>query len=481
VTADRRASTSPRPPPEASRSLRNSFLLLGTGLSCLILLLVTALVLSVSSLATLASQLQRTLRLDRAAIGIQGDLFRSARSHQLFGETGEARWERDAKESEYRLAHWLDVARELPKSPEVAKSFARLDATIEGLRREVLAAPPARRTLRWHEYLDAEAAATAFLDAIEKNSEVPVQHADRWSRIAIVLALASSVAVTLCLASVVGFVRRGIYLPIVRLRRALECHARDPAVRVPVAGAREIQAIGADVNTMIEALAAQREQRLTFLAGVAHDLRNPMTALRTSAQLAERKAETEAQRRQAGLVVRQVDRMNRLVGDLLDVTRIEAGQFELRFAAADLREVVREVCALYGEVSEGHEIRCRLPDEAVRASFDATRISQVLGNLVGNAIKYSPGGGPVDVSLAVREAWAILEVTDAGLGIPARDQASIFDPFRRSSGAAGRIPGVGLGLSVARRLVRAHHGEIEFESAVGEGSTFRVRLPLGTA
>ncbi len=462
-----------RPP-----SLRNRFLLLGTGLSGLVLLLIAALVISLVWLVLLTTYLRQALSADHAVVEIQFNLFRAARSHELFGETGDPSWQEDARVSGARLDHWLDVVRRLPKSPEATESFARLDSTIGALRRDVLSVHPTKRTARLSDFQEANAVATEFLSVIESEADTTIVNAGRWSRIAIVLAAISVLFALINVVFVSLFARRVIYLPIVRLRRALEAHATDPTKRIPEGGSREIQAIGADVNEMLDRLAAQREQQLTFLAGVAHDLRNPMTALRTAAQLAERRAETEAQRKQVKRLLRQVDRMNRLVDDLLDVSRIEAGRFEIQLEPGDLREVVRDTCALYTDVSEIHEIRCALPDDPVRACFDSTRISQVLGNLVGNAIKYSPAGGPVDVRLSALDRWAILEVSDQGLGIPPQEQATIFEPFRRSSGPAEGIPGVGLGLSVARRLVQAHHGAIELQSAPGEGSTFRVRLPL---
>lgn len=463
-----------------STSLRSSFVLLGVGLSLLILLLVTALLISVHSMSVLSGGIRRSLQLDRAAMGLQVDLLRTARERELYSETGEERWRQGAREAEERLVNWLEFARALPKPPEVEETFSHLDRTIEELRREVLSAPPTQRPFRLSDFLEAETRVNAFLESIVNSAQSSVERADVWSRIALILAVASLIAVLLCLSFVGFFVRRGIYLPIVRLRRALEAHASDPRVRVPEEGAMELQAIGADVNVMIDRLAAQRERELTFLSGIAHDLRNPMTALQSAAQLAMRRSETEAQRQQATLVLRQVDRMNRLVEDLLDRSRIEAGQFELRLERGDLRDTIRDGCALYEDVSEIHQVRCAVPDEPVWAVFDAARLSQVLGNLVGNAIKYSPDGGPVDVRLISQDGLAVFEVRDEGLGIPDDDLATIFEPFQRTSGPAEKIPGVGLGLSVVRRLVRAHCGEIEVESEAGVGSTFRVLLPLGT-
>lgn len=459
-------------------SLRNAYLLLGAGLSSLALLLTGALLVSVIWLTTLSSDLRRTLAADREAMRIQFQLFRAARSYEIFGETGDPEWRNDAQASEARLVASIARMEEIPLSPRAAAAFAHLEATIDQLRRDVFDASPGQRVIRLGDFIAAYADASAFLDVIADDAARQIDDASRWSRLAIVLA---AIAIFVMLASLplaIRFTRRAVYLPIVRLRRALQMHASDRTVLAPEAGPVEFRAIGRDVNELFERLESQRERQLTFLASIAHDLRNPMAALRTSAQLAERRAETEPQRKSAERVLRQIDRMNRLVTDLLDVSRIEAGQFELAIAPTDLRVVVRDTCELYAGTSAIHAVRCSVPASPVRADVDPTRISQVLGNLVSNAIKYSPEGSPVDVRLAAEDGWAIVEVEDRGMGIPPEDHERVFEAFRRSKGADASIPGVGLGLSVARRLVRAHHGEIELESAVGVGSTFRVRLPL---
>jgi signal transduction histidine kinase len=111
----------------------------------------------------------------------------------------------------------------------------------------------------------------------------------------------------------------------------------------------------------------------------------------------------------------------------------------------------------------------------VRIACDRLRIEQVIGNLVSNAVKYSPSGGRIELGLTLSDGAAVISVVDSGLGIDRERQANLFEPFRRVSSEA--IPGVGLGLFVAKRIVEAHHGRIEVESVSGQGSIFRVRLP----
>jgi signal transduction histidine kinase len=143
----------------------------------------------------------------------------------------------------------------------------------------------------------------------------------------------------------------------------------------------------------------------------------------------------------------------------------------------DLRGVVRDAVALHEGMSPAHELVLHLPEAPVPVRCDATRISQVLNKLLSNAIKYSPEGGQVRVDLTATPEAAWIAVKDQGVGIPATEQESIFEPFRRSAATRDTIPGVGLGLAVSRRIIEAHGGLIEVESTQGAGATFRFCLP----
>ena len=143
----------------------------------------------------------------------------------------------------------------------------------------------------------------------------------------------------------------------------------------------------------------------------------------------------------------------------------------------DLVELCRETVELHRPTTENHRWVLDLPTEPVVIRCDATRIVQVLNNLISNALKYSPEGGLVRVALADAEDTAIVSVSDQGIGISPAERDTIFEPFRRSSTTRDTIPGVGLGLSVARRILEAHGGTIEVRSEEGRGSTFRFFLP----
>jgi signal transduction histidine kinase len=249
--------------------------------------------------------------------------------------------------------------------------------------------------------------------------------------------------------------------------------------RAPEAGPTELRDMARTFNEMANSLAHQQEQQLAFLAGVAHELRNPLSALKLSTALTGRAPLTpERVERTLALVGRQVERLDRMVGDLLDATRIEAGKLELRPEVRDARELAREVVELYLSGESGHALRLVLPDAPVLVRADAARLEQVLHNLVSNALKYSPAGSRVDVDVRREGGEALLVVTDQGIGISEQEKRLLFAPFQRAGNARQRAPGVGLGLSVARRIVEAHGGRIEVDSRPGVGSAFRVRLPL---
>lgn len=256
----------------------------------------------------------------------------------------------------------------------------------------------------------------------------------------------------------------------------LRFRAGDLSMRLEPSGPRELRDIARALNDHVETIAKHREARLTFIAGVAHELRNPLAALRMSIDLAKADRSEPTRARVFETVDRQVARLERMIGDLLDATRIEAGQLVLRRERLDLREAAREAVSLYETSAPRHRFALQTPEHPVLVHADPLRIEQVVNNLVSNAVKYAPRGGRVDVTVSEGSSEAILAVRDEGIGIAPEAMADLFAPYRRLS--TDVAPGAGLGLAVARRIVQAHGGRIEVESIVGRGSTFRVHLPL---
>ncbi len=236
--------------------------------------------------------------------------------------------------------------------------------------------------------------------------------------------------------------------------------------------------IAKQFNDMAVSLTRQYESQLSFLAAVAHDLRNPLGALKMSASIlsSDRKLPPETVSNLVSVIDRQVHALDRMVGDLLDTSRIEAGHLELRITECDLRAVARDAFDLFNLASQEHQLMLRVPNRPVIVQCDPLRIQQVLNNLVSNAIKYSPSETKIELTLEDDEQGVRLQVSDEGVGIAQDDLPYIFEPFRRTKTSKDEVPGVGLGLSVAQRIVRAHGGRIHVESEVGKGSTFRVTL-----
>lgn len=242
----------------------------------------------------------------------------------------------------------------------------------------------------------------------------------------------------------------------------------------------EIREIEEALTSAARQLAEKQQRQLGFLAGVAHDLRNPLSALRLAvASLGrDRPLPDETRlRSMLRLVERQITRLDRLVGDLLDATRIEAGELELRKERRAVTELVREVIELFRESSQ-RPISFRGTD--CLADVDAVRIEQVVTNLVSNALKYSPEASPIEVEVTCEQGEVMVRVRDYGIGIAPEDLPHIFEPFRRARGSRDNVPGVGLGLSVSRKIAEAHGGRIDVESRLGEGSTFTLRLPAAS-
>lgn len=235
------------------------------------------------------------------------------------------------------------------------------------------------------------------------------------------------------------------------------------------------------------ALAELQEAEQTkseFLSTVSHELRTPLTAIKASAGLLldERSDPVSpTQRRLLGSIVRNADRLTHLVGDLLDMARLQDGQLPLTCTEIDVRTLARTCVAALRPLLDQKEqtIELHMPQDLSRIIADRRRIEQVLTNLLSNAHKYTPRGGHIAVEAANKGDNIRLTVSDSGPGIPPAERDLIFRRFYRGAGAQdGPVAGAGLGLSVARSLVELHGGSIACRDATGGGSAFDVILPV---
>ena len=231
-----------------------------------------------------------------------------------------------------------------------------------------------------------------------------------------------------------------------------------------------------------QALLEASKIRERFLAVVSHELRTPLYAIRSATSLLSHPAADEATRQRAiDVLNRQAAQMTRLLGDLLDVSLITHSRFELSRVALDLREPVRTAidAVVTSRMKESVRIVAALPEEPVPLLGDPARLEQVFTNLLNNAVRHSPVGGKVVLSLERSGTRARASVTDEGDGIAAEQLQSIFELFGRTRDPAIRSSGLGLGLGIARRIVAGHDGRILAESdGVGRGARFIVDLPL---
>lgn len=230
-----------------------------------------------------------------------------------------------------------------------------------------------------------------------------------------------------------------------------------------------------------EALRLADQRKDAFLATLAHELRNPLTPIRYATRLLEPGVPPQMAADARKMIDRQLTQMARLLDDLLDVSRVTRGVLEIRRVQLDLREIIATAVASAKALAQDaqQQLVCSLPAEPLAVSGDAVRLAQILGNLLHNATKYTPAGGHIILSASCDSDEVVVTVKDDGVGIAPEGLATIFDLFVQLDAPGTRAAGgLGIGLSLARDLVKLHGGRIEARSAgTGLGSEFVVRLP----
>ncbi|MFP0196228.1 MULTISPECIES: sensor histidine kinase [Pseudomonas] len=246
----------------------------------------------------------------------------------------------------------------------------------------------------------------------------------------------------------------------------------------------------ANEQLVIAALSAQHlqaaaelalEQQRKVLTIVAHELRNPLTPISMIAGRLVRVPSEELPRMQE-LIEGQVKHMSRLVEDLLDIARASTGKFHLDCSNVDMTQIIHDAIDICTPVMIAHQLQFSavLPERALMVKGDPMRLTQILGNLLGNAAKYTPAGGTVSLSVTAEDGVMKINIRDTGIGITAKALPFIFEPFVQDVHAVGfNGAGLGIGLTVVRELVEAHGGTVTGRSAGdGNGSEFVVTLTL---
>lgn len=241
--------------------------------------------------------------------------------------------------------------------------------------------------------------------------------------------------------------------------------------------------LDAELRRQADELVDANRAKDEFLAMLGHELRNPLAPILNAVAVMRAHGSSEPMlARSRDAIERQVHHMARLVDDLLDVSRITRGTIELRHDDVDLTQVVRQVAQSTRPLMESyaHAFHTSIPDGPLWLRADATRIEQVLSNLLTNAAKYTPEGGEICLTCSQDEGYAVVQVRDSGRGIPEEMLPRIFDLFTQVSPSIDRAQGgLGLGLTLVRRLVEMHGGQVTaYSEGLGRGSEFTVRLPL---
>jgi PAS domain S-box-containing protein len=237
-------------------------------------------------------------------------------------------------------------------------------------------------------------------------------------------------------------------------------------------------------NTDIEDLKQAEERRRALIETLAHDLKNPLAAVKAQSQVLQRRAQKgqEISLERLDMLAEMATNMADLIDEMSDASKLAAGQdLELELLRVDLVSLLQQTSATYRATTAHHTIRVESTTNSLTGQWDRARLERVFGNLLSNAIKYSPQGGEILVTVKRERndsgAWADVSITDQGIGIPASDLEHIFQRHHRASNV-GQIRGNGLGLSGAADVIRLHGGTISVTSQEGLGSTFTIRLPL---
>jgi signal transduction histidine kinase len=251
------------------------------------------------------------------------------------------------------------------------------------------------------------------------------------------------------------------------------------AERSARAEAESIQRLLTEQNERLRELDRMKDE---FVSLVSHELRTPLTSIRGYLELLldDERELTPEQQRFLGIIDRNSRRLLDLVGDLLFLAQVDAGKLAIETEEVDLEHLVRDCIETSTPLAESREITLVAATTALPTLVgDRARLSQVLDNLVSNALKFTPAGGRVTVVLQAEGDHAVLEVLDNGIGVPAAEQPELFKRFFRSSRASeDAVPGTGLGLAITKTIVERHGGRIAIQSEENKGTAVRVELPL---
>ena len=246
----------------------------------------------------------------------------------------------------------------------------------------------------------------------------------------------------------------------------------------------ELERASAELRAANQRLQELDRLKDEFISTVSHELRTPLTAIRSLAEILHDYPDTtpDRQREFSTIIIRETQRLTRLITQVLDFQKLESGRSRWTITAVDLKDVLEDAVSATGQLVADKQIRMHvhLPEKSQPIDGDRDQLIQAMVNLISNAVKFcDPDGGQIDIRLEYGTDHLTVSVMDNGIGISQADQKEIFNKFQQVvDPSLGRPSGTGLGLSITRQIVQYHHGELYVKSAKGEGATFYFTLPL---
>ncbi len=290
--------------------------------------------------------------------------------------------------------------------------------------------------------------------------------------------------VALVLAFILGwFIARWITMPLKKIAISADLIGEGNYVKVPIEGPLEVRQLGGVINEMVVKVQDSMRSQKDFVANVSHEFKTPLTSIQGFSQaLFDGTINNKADSKHAAkIILGETERLNLLVNDLLTLARLDAGTIVLDKTPIDINQLIRNILEKFQfQISQAELNIHKKINEPLVIPVDVEKASQVINNLIDNAIKFSPKGSIIEVSSSSDGSNGIISVKDSGPGISEQDQSRIFERFYQTdkSRKGGQGRGVGLGLAIAKQIILAHGGAISVESHVGAGSTFMVKLPL---
>ena len=354
---------------------------------------------------------------------------------------------------------------ELIQRPEITSALEGASATairsVIGNQRVLYAAAPVRNS-------NGQIVGIIYIATPLPASGLPVN---------LVWQLLAAVLIAILLAGTAGWaLARKIALPLENLASSATAVSKGDLSQAvsPNTNISELHSLSQTFNTMVENLRQSDETKKAFIADVTHELRTPLTVIKGTIETLEDGALDDLEGRSSLLssMMRETDRLIRMVNELLVLTRADAGSVQLNIQSLDLTELARMRCETLSVMASRQHVELHVAGDSYFVTADPDRISQVLNNLLDNAIRHSPVNSIVTVTVKSANDGVECSVTDSGVGIPARHLPFIFDRFYRVEASRDRLSGgTGLGLAIARALVTAHGGNISAQSVEGQGTT----------